>query len=817
MNLRNRLPLAGLVLLLTATAACDSDGPTASVPTPEPAVQLAKLDCTVTVAQGAMACQGATPSTGGANGLIVGGQGAYVFLQASNHAQDLVAGTFSIDVTVQNLMRQALGTTDGTTLDPQGVMVLFDQEPFPAGGDMGAPVGLVGEGRALLMRANQAYYPYNQIIQPNETSAPVTWNFTLPAAVTSFKFVVYVMAAVEHPQGYVELTPAADTLAQDSTTALTAVVRTAYGDTVPGQTITWGTSDAAIATVSASGLVTGVAPGLATITATAGSRTGSTTIAVCPNLDVGEVYTATMPAASSLCFTGGAAGQAEYTYMPVNLSNSAALSLTLTGSGITAVSGPPSPNLLPAGNGPRLDASLAGLEANDAFHTQMLARDRDLAMEVGRKSGARITRPRTRGTAGGPSRVITPNLPTVGDLWNLNTAQGCSGTVDNRVGRVVSIGTNIILVADTSNPAGGFNTAQWDSIRMEFDTLVYGVNTDNFGAPTDLDTNGRVVAFYTRAVNELSPPASSVVTLGYVTARDLFSSAANSCPRSNEGEIFYMLVPDPTGAVNSNVRTVSYVRGNTVGTLAHEFQHLINASRRIYLNGTWSEDLEEVWLNEGLSHIAEELMFYRTSVGLAPRGNILLASLTTGPSASRRVAAFNTYANSNFGRLRSWLQRPDTAGAFKNNDALAVRGAIWAFLRYSADRLNATDATLWYNLVNTQTTGQANLQAAMGVDPQVWLRDFTSAMYADDAVTGIGAAQQVTSWSFRSVFGGLGGFPLGTRTLSNGTGLTLAYSRGGGSAYARFGVPMGGFASVTALSGGVAPTSPYSMIVIRTK
>ena len=303
--------------------------------------------------------------------------------------------------------------------------------------------------------------------------------------------------------------------------------------------------------------------------------------------------------------------------------------------------------------------------------------------------------------------------------------------------------------------------------------------------------------------------------LGYFTSRDLFSADPSSCTLSNEGEMFYMLVPDPTGAVNSNVRTVSYVRGGTVGTMGHELQHLINAARRIYVNDAAS--YEEVWMNEGLSHIAEELMFYRTAVGLAPRGNIQLSSLTTGPNASRRVAAFNTYANPNFGRFRSWLQRPDTAGAFKTNDVLATRGAMWGFLRYTADRRNGSDATLWYDLVNSQTSGKANLQNVLGSNPDTWLRDFTSAMYADDAVTGIAAEQQITSWNFRSVYGGLGGFPVGTRALTNGVTLTLSYSRGGGTAYTRFGVPTGGWASVTALSGGVAPTSPYSLIVIRTK
>ncbi|HYW13527.1 MAG TPA: Ig-like domain-containing protein [Longimicrobium sp.] len=798
------------------TAACTDEGrsPAATEPTPGPAAELARLDCTVTVADGRMACQNAAPSLGDARGLVVGGQGNHVYLQASNNTYSAGTEIYSIDVTVQNLLFQALGTTDGTTLDPGGVKVLFDVEPYATGGSVGQELELAGGvQRATLMRADQAYYPYDEVLQPSQTSAPVTWQISKPAGVTSFRFIVYVMAQVPFPDGRIDLSPTVDTLLEGATQALTPSVINPLGNPIAGQTVAWGTSDPAVATVDASGVVTAVSAGAATITAASGPRSGTADIVVCPDLSVGEAYTLTMPAAANLCLGGGGAG-AEYTYMPVNLSTSSSLSLAVTASGITAAAGPPSPALLPSGTQARVLG--APMVDDGGFHIRQMERDfRELA-PLARRPESRVAPGRTQRRApGGPSMAITPGTPTVGDLWSLNTASGCAGTPDFRTGRVVSIGQHVIIVADTANPAGGFTTAQYDSIGLEFDSLAYPVNTANFGEPTDLDDNDRVVAFYTRAVNELSPPASSAVVAGYVAPRDLFAADA-SCPRSNVGEIFYMLVPDPTGAVNSNVRTVSFVRGGTVGTLAHEFQHLINTSRRLYVHNATS--LEEVWLNEGLSHIAEELMFYRTSVGLAPRGNIVLSTLTTGPNASRRVAAFNTYANQNYGRLRSWLQRPDTTGAFKTNDGLATRGATWAFLRYAADRRNGTDAQLWYDLVNTQATGKANLQAVLGVDPDTWLRDFTSAMYADDAVTGIGPEQRVTSWNFRSLYGGLNGsYQLVPRALTNGVALTLSYSRGGGTGYLRFGVPTGAFASVTALSGGLAPTSPYALIVVRTK
>lgn len=172
-----------------------------------------------------------------------------------------------------------------------------------------------------------------------------------------------------------------------------------------------------------------------------------------------------------------------------------------------------------------------------------------------------------------------PGVPALGDLWDLNVAEGCAATPDIRTARVRSVGARVVVLADTLNPAGGFTTAQYDSIALEFDTLSWNVVTDNFGSPTDRDANGRIVAFFTRALNELSPPASTSMVPALFRVRDVRDPA--SCAGSNNGELIYMMVPDPTGQVNGNVRTVSSVRGSATRSLAHELQHLVNASRRL--------------------------------------------------------------------------------------------------------------------------------------------------------------------------------------------------------------------------------------------
>jgi hypothetical protein len=88
------------------------------------------------------------------------------------------------------------------------------------------------------------------------------------------------------------------------------------------------------------------------------------------------------------------------------------------------------------------------------------------------------------------------------------------------------------------------------------------------------------------------------------------------------------------------------------------------------------------WLDEGLAHIAEELLFSRES-GIVPRSNIGTAQVR----ASGTVAnAYNTDMSANDGRYRTYLQSPSTNSPYNANDSLPTRGAAWSFLRYLVDQ-----------------------------------------------------------------------------------------------------------------------------------
>lgn len=84
------------------------------------------------------------------------------------------------------------------------------------------------------------------------------------------------------PAGSVTVTPSTSTLTVGQTATLGATVRDAAGNVIAGASVTWASSATSVATVSASGVVTGVAPGTATITASSGGRSGTAAVTVNP-------------------------------------------------------------------------------------------------------------------------------------------------------------------------------------------------------------------------------------------------------------------------------------------------------------------------------------------------------------------------------------------------------------------------------------------------------------------------------------------------------------------------------------------------------
>src|SRR5207245_6329732 len=77
------------------------------------------------------------------------------------------------------------------------------------------------------------------------------------------------------PVASVDVTPSPATVVAGQTVQLTATPRDAGGNALSGRVVTWSSNNTAAATVNSSGLVTGVAPGSAAMTATREGESGT--------------------------------------------------------------------------------------------------------------------------------------------------------------------------------------------------------------------------------------------------------------------------------------------------------------------------------------------------------------------------------------------------------------------------------------------------------------------------------------------------------------------------------------------------------------
>ena len=455
------------------------------------------------------------------------------------------------------------------------------------------------------------------------------------------------------------------------------------------------------------------------------------------------------------------------------------------------------PSRLPVGPRPLLSRSLtprrrAGVRTQDlSFHERLLARSRAMrslflparAARLPRSRGGRVTSLRASYSLGGG---VTP-VPAGGDLLELNVSTDPCTNADTRTFRVEAVSDRSIVLADTLNPTGGFTTTDYERFAARFDTLVYPLDVGNFGDPTDIDGNGRIAVLFTRAVNELTPPNSDSFVGGFFHPRDLFprqQASVDVCATSNEGELFYMMVPDPSGTVNGNRFSLGFVDTLTTGVLAHEFQHLINASRRLYVNMAASQ-FEDVWLNEGLSHIAEELLYFHES-GYAPRSRL------TSQSVEDTFAHWSTWIAddaSNFVRFYLYLLDPSNNSPIDDGDALETRGATWAFLRFAVDQSFSSDAGVWQRFSNSTTTGLGTLTLGLQRDPTSLLRDFAVANFAQ-----LSDPRYIhPSWNYPDVFSQLfvtQSYPRTVGVLAEASPMGVA-ARGASASYYAFAVDSG--------------------------
>lgn len=309
-----------------------------------------------------------------------------------------------------------------------------------------------------------------------------------------------------------------------------------------------------------------------------------------------------------------------------------------------------------------------------------------------------------RRSAAVSAAVLPP--PAVGSLRTFHVANSMTVNTYATVGaRLTYIGANIFVYVDTLAPAAGFTPAQLSAFGLLFDQTFYPLDTLSFGSPGDVDNNGHVIMLMSPTVNAITTVATCQ-TQGYVAGYfDPGDFDGPSDPNSNQGEIFYSIVPDPNGQF-SCTHTVADVGSDVPGTFMHELQHLINYSQHVVVSGGQPGTS---WMDEGMSILAEEL------------GSLYYEAKYTCPGPQCTGGPGQSFPDSSQGFVQDFLYDsyqyallPDTASIMLSDDSeggFSWRGGAWLFARYLGDHYGST---IFRQLETGPSDVMADVQQATG-------------------------------------------------------------------------------------------------------
>ncbi len=254
-------------------------------------------------------------------------------------------------------------------------------------------------------------------------------------------------------------------------------------------------------------------------------------------------------------------------------------------------------------------------------------------------------------------------------------------------------GSHTLLYLDSSTDPGCITDLEAYALGQEFEQSVYQTNHEYYGEESDINGDEKVTILMSHVINELTPSGVDWYIAGFFLPTDLlpFMVDANC---TNAMEIFYTIVPDP-GGIYGTVLPKEAALETIEGVIGHEFVHMIMFNYRIltYGSGFLATYIEEVWLEEGLAHMAEYL---------------------------------NGHFADNIGRADKFLADPGDASLVYGEDNIPKRGAAFLFLRYLADRYGNG---IFKELVQSKRSGIKNIEYVTGEDFIELFADWSVALY----------------------------------------------------------------------------------------
>ena len=298
-----------------------------------------------------------------------------------------------------------------------------------------------------------------------------------------------------------------------------------------------------------------------------------------------------------------------------------------------------------------------------------------------------------------------PRTPEVGERRQFKVLN-VDRDFDDVTAIIRHVSGRAVLYEDVTAPARGFSDGDFADLAAIFDDLIFPTVTGAYGEASDLDSDGRISILMTPTVNRLTEPESSQGVIGgFFFGLDLVRGNENS----NEGEIFYTVVPDPEGDLG-NALSTERVLEVVPSILAHELQHMVHFNQRVLLRG--AESTGSLWVSEALAQMAETVV----AEELEDRGMVELAA---------------SYHAGNLDRARRYLANPEQVSVVvaAGSGTLEERGAGWLLLRYLRAQAGTNDVLL--RLTQTTRPGIANVEHESEREWAQLLAEWAAAVYLD--------------------------------------------------------------------------------------
>ena len=345
---------------------------------------------------------------------------------------------------------------------------------------------------------------------------------------------------------------------------------------------------------------------------------------------------------------------------------------------------------------------------------------------------------------------------SVGDTIAINHGNSCE--VYDTLSTVVRyIGTSAFYVEDLDNPvATSFTASEYATLDATFSGITLPKLKEYYGeqytGAFGLDNANRVAVVVTKEVNKIES------VLGYVSYADF--RLPSGCARSNHGELFFGIAPDPDG-VHGTVVSSEVLVDYYPALLAHESTHILQITQSDLLGAA----SKAVWEIEGGATMAEWLVGNEVFNHGGANQNLGLAQYIEGLGWYGDLmgdAAFY-FGYSSSGKVAeapercTWVAR-DPPGVCEGGSR-AVYGVPATLLRFVLDLYgpgySGGEAALMRDLTSSGETGYANLVTTTGADSFALIQTLFGLNLYSDGRTGVAQSASTTSALTYFDYGGI--------------------------------------------------------------